>query len=647
TLPNLDGLSKEKTPVAFIANKSDDLSFLPYSRNDREVNYSKFDINGLQSTSGMNAYLFNDRGIYRPGETAHIGIIVKAKDWAKSMEGLPLILEITNPHGQVVDKQILHLSKEGILTADFTSTDSSATGIYNASLYLGRDNNEKGLILGNVLLRVEEFLPDRMKMSSVFIQYNKSVEELAWVKPEQLKVDVNLMQLYGAPAKSRRITGKINLAPGYFGFNTYKDYSFIAGNSTEKSFDEVLPESKTDEQGKASFPINLDKYKASTFRMTFCGEGFEADSGRSVKTSKSVLVSPLDFVVGVKENGNLNYINPNDSRVISLIAINQSLAKIVARDLTVELKKIKTIQSLTKDNRGEYNYKTTTIETLLKSDKISISESGLQYKLPTETSGSFALIYKNTQGIVLAKVPFTVIGEANAAAGFTREASMQVTLDKPAYKSGDEIKLNIESPYIGTGLITIETDKVLAYQWFNTTTTSSVQKIKIPKDFEGKGFINVQFTRDLKSKEIFISPFSFAVIPFTAIILERDSHIVLDVPKEVKPGDVVNVSYKTKNNSKIIIYAVDEGILLFAHYKNPDPIEYFLMKRGLEVSTTQIMDLLLPEYSILKSLSQIGGDGFANDGKNLNPFKRRTQPPVAYWSGIIDSGNQTHNWSFT
>lgn len=646
-LPNLEGMQNEKKPVAFVARKGDDLSFLPYDRQDREVNYSKFDVNGLKSTSGMNAYLFNDRGIYRPGETAHIGIIVKANDWQKTPQGLPLVLEITNPHGQVMSKQMLNLPREGLMSADFTTSETASTGLYTAALYLGRDDNEKGVELGSVSLRIEEFLPDRMKMTSVFTQGGKPIEGLAWVKPDQLTTDIELMMLYGAPAKHRRVTGKITLAPGYFGFNSFKDYTFSAGNNTDKSFDETLPETTTDDEGKAHLPVDLTKYKDSTFRMTFLGEGFEPDSGRSVKTSRSLLVSPLDYVLGVKQDSNLNYINPDDARSISLVAVNQKLAGVAANDLTVELKRIKTIQVLTKDGSGTYSYQPSTVETSLKTEPLQVPTDGLKYTLPTHDAGGYALLYKNAAGILLARVEFTVVGEANAAAGFTRDAVMMVMPDKPGYKSGDQIALNIQSPYTGTGLITIETDHVHAWKWFKTDTTSSTQTIDIPKGFEGKGFINVQFTRDLQSKEIFMSPFSFAVVPFTAGIDERDSHITLNVPKDVKPGDMVRVGYKTKKPAKIILYAVDEGILLYAHYLNPNPIEYFLMKRGLEVSTSQIMDLLLPEYSILRSLSQTGGDGFANDGKNLNPFKRKTQPPVAYWSGILDSSAEEEGWTFT
>lgn len=647
SLPDLAGFKDEKRPVAFVARKGDDLSFLPYARQDRELNYSRFDVNGLTSTEGLRAYLFNDRGIYRPGETAHIGMIVKARDWSKTAAGLPLVLEITNPRGQVVSKQLVSLNAEGIISADYTSSESAATGLYNAALYLGKDEGQKGTELGSVPLRIEEFQPDRMKITSALQQSGKTIEGLAWVKPDQLSAEVVLKHLYGAPAVARKVTGKITLTPSGFGFEAYKDFIFAAEGSVTKSFDETLPETTTDNDGKAHFSLAMSKYGNSTFRLSFMGEGFEPDSGRSVKTTKSVLVSSLDYVVGMKADGNLNYINPNDKRTLSLIAVNASLAKVAAKDMSIELLRSKEVQTLAKDSSGNYEYRSTRIESSVKKEGLEIPAEGLAYSLPTDQMGSYAVVIRNAGGVVLNKQYFTVIGESNAASDFTHEASMQLVLDKKSYAAGEEITLNIQSPYTGTGLITIETDKVHAWKWFTAQTTSSIQKIAIPQGFEGKGFVNVQFTRDLTSKEIFMSPLSFAVAPFAANIDAHDQKIVLETPQDIKPGETVTVQYHSKEAGKIVLYAVDEGILQYAHYNNPDPLDHFLLKRGLEVKTAQIMDLLLPEYSLLKSLSSTGGDGFANDGKNLNPFKRKTEPPVAYWSGILESSPETKNWTFT
>ncbi len=204
--------------------------------------------------------------------------------------------------------------------------------------------------------------------------------------------------------------------------------------------------------------------------------------------------------------------------------------------------------------------------------------------------------------------------------------------------------MNIVSPYTGAGLITLETDNVLAFKWFKTSTTSSLQSIPIPKDFTGKGFVNVQFVRSLDSKDIYTTPLACDVEPFFVSTDAIDSQIKLTVPEKVKPGDTLTIGYKTKTPGKIIIYAVDYGILQYANYLTPDPLNYFVKSRGLKVETSQILDLLMPEYSIMQMRAATGG-GAENElpeGKNLNPFKRKTLLPVVFWSGIIDADATPH-----
>ena len=60
----------------------------------------------------------------------------------------------------------------------------------------------------------------------------------------------------------------------------------------------------------------------------------------------------------------------------------------------------------------------------------------------------------------------------------------------------------------------VERDQVFRYRWFKTTTTSTVQRIQLPQDFEGNGYVTVQFLRDPASDELFLSPLSYGVAAF-------------------------------------------------------------------------------------------------------------------------------------
>ena len=91
--PTLKGLAREKRPVMYLVRQGEDLSFLPIEDMDRRLDYSRFDIGGdvnAASAGELSGYLFSDRGIYRPGDRFHVGLIVRTAGWAKSPVGVPL-----------------------------------------------------------------------------------------------------------------------------------------------------------------------------------------------------------------------------------------------------------------------------------------------------------------------------------------------------------------------------------------------------------------------------------------------------------------------------------------------------------------------------------------------------------------------------
>lgn len=225
----------------------------------------------------------------------------------------------------------------------------------------------------------------------------------------------------------------------------------------------------------------------------------------------------------------------------------------------------------------------------------------------------------------------------NLTRNLEKNAELLIKLNKSDYTPGEEIELQIRAPYTGAGLITIERDRVYATKWFKATTTNSVQKIRVPATFEGNGYVNVSFVRGLDSKEIFMSPLSYGVMPFSVSREKRTIKIDIDTPELARPGEPFKIRYKGNKAGKAVVYAVDEGILQVAKYKTPDPLEHFFRKRALEVKTAQILDLIMPENSIVRMLSAAGGDdGGRGLGQNLNPFKRKRDKPVVYWSGIVN-----------
>jgi alpha-2-macroglobulin len=639
------GLRRERTPLLLVVQKDADFSFLPLNAGSRDLDLSRFDSGGVvsaKSAQQLSTYLFSDRGIYRPGETTHLGAITRTADWKASLGGLPLDLEITDPRGVIVSRRQLTASAASFDEISYTSPASAPTGTYEATAYLARDAEHRESI-GSTSFKVQEFEPDRMK-----VQLDLAAAPVeGWLRPDEVKARMTVAHLFGEAASNRRVEGELSLTPALPRFNRHADYRFSIGEVLKEPYHERLAAVVTDDNGVAEFALDLKRFVGRAYRLNVLGRAYEAEGGRNVAAENSAIVSEAPYLVGVKPDGDLSFVRRTSARAASWLAVNQRLAPVPADALTLEWVQRKFVSVLTKQGNGTLQYVSRQMEIVRGTRSVRIASGGSSFLLPTDEPGDFALVLRNASGAALNSLSYTVAGQANLSRSLERETELQIQLDKPAYAGGDTIRVSIRAPYIGAGLITIERDRVYRYQWFKTTTTSSVQQITLPADFEGNGYVSVQFLRDPSSDELFMSPLSYGVAPFAPNLAARTQEIALVAPRRVKPGAILTMRLLPGEPSRVAVLAVDEGILQVARYKNPDPLGYFFQKRMLEVRTKQILDLILPDLKRFIALAAPGGDADGGFARHLNPFNKKRKPAVAYWSGVVDVGPEGRELTYT
>ena len=652
-VPSLTGFTREKTPALIVVKKAGDLSYLPLDRSERNLDLSRFDVGGLSFGNLPNqiqAYLFSDRGMYRPGDTIHIGIVAKQSSWAQKLSDVPVEVEVIDARGLVVRREVIKIGAGGMAEFTHSTLDSSPTGNYTINLNMARETGTSNpnvaevapLNLGSVVVKVQEFMPDRMK---VVAKLSTQTDD-GWVRPQDLKAIINVQNLFGAPAQKRRVTGALTLSPTFPSFKSYPDYTFVDPQRAKEKFEENLADAETDDTGNVDVALGLQRFNQATYQMHVLVKAFEPEGGRSVSAEISSLISDRPYLIGYKAVDDLNYVSRGTKRMVNLLAIDPKAMPIDAKNLKLLRVENKVISVLMKQANGLYKYESRAKESVLEEKPYAIAKTGNALILNTQTPGNFAYAIRDSDGLELTRVNYSVAGVGNVSRSLDRNAELQLTLNKKDYNPGEAIELNIRAPYAGAGLITIERDKVYAYQWFNATTTASTQTITLPKDFEGSGYVSVQFARDIASDEIYMSPMSYGVVPFATSLARRTNVVSLKAPDLVKPGDVVNIELTSKTPTRAVVFAVDEGILQVARYQAPDVLKFFFQKRALEVNTQQTLDLILPEFKKLMQAAAPGGDAAGEAGKNLNPFKRKRDKPVAFWSGIVDvAGSKTVSYT--
>ena len=635
---------EEREPVLYLAERGADSSFLPIKSHVNALDLSRFDVGGVSNKAekaALSAYLFSDRGIYRPGDEIHAAAIVKTQDWRQLPEGLPLRIEITDPRGLAVKRELIHLSASGFEEIGYQTREAAPVGAYTVNVYLVKSEVAEDLI-GSTTVKVQEFLPDRMRISTHF-----SIEQAeGWVTPEKLQALVSLENLFGTPAANRRLHASMRLSPADIAFGRYKDYQFRDPQAAKEGFTENLSDQTTSDDGRAVFELNLSRFTRATYRVGLVIQGYEAGGGRAVTGEAAQLVSSLPFLIGWKADGRLDFIARGASRSVAVLAVDPKLARIAAPGLTLKRIERRYVSVLLKQDSGLFKYESRLKEIPIDEKTLALPEGSVALVLETGMPGNFSYLVSDADGQIYARIDYTVAGAANLSRSMEKNAELQIVLDRHDYAPGDTISMQIQAPYTGAGLITIERDHVYSWKWFKTMTTSSVQKIKVPGGLEGNGYVSVSFVRDPSSEEIYASPLSYGVQAFSIALDSRRNAITLDSPQLVKPGEDLAIGYRTAQPARLALFAVDEGILQVARYNTPDPLGHFFKKRSLDVATRQILDLILPGFRSLM-LSAPGGDQGALMGANLNPFKRKTDKPVAWWAGIVDSGNEekTLHWT--
>ena len=122
-----------------------------------EKSLSRFDVGGKETQKGMKGFVFGERGVWRPGDTLHIGFILEDK-LQKIPNNHPVSIEIYNPKGQFYTKQTSVNGLNGFYTFNIPTDPDDITGIWNAYVKVGGASFHKSL-------RIEAIKPNRLKIN--------------------------------------------------------------------------------------------------------------------------------------------------------------------------------------------------------------------------------------------------------------------------------------------------------------------------------------------------------------------------------------------------------------------------------------------------------------------------------------------------
>jgi len=176
-------------PVMVMAYGTDDFAFLDLRRGSFDL--SDRGVDGRAPAGPVDAFLYTERGIYRPGETVHLTAL--SRDPAvRAIENRQLVVKVMRPDGKEYRRFTLADQGGGGGAVSVKLPAAANRGNWEATAH----GDPEGEAVGRVSFEVQDFVPQRLGLTLG--------ERPSVLKPgDTLSIPVEARFLYGAPASAR------------------------------------------------------------------------------------------------------------------------------------------------------------------------------------------------------------------------------------------------------------------------------------------------------------------------------------------------------------------------------------------------------------------------------------------------------------
>jgi len=631
----IDGVDAE-APYVVVARNNDDLTYLRFS--DLQTPTSESEVGG-DSYLAAEAYRlapYSDRGVYRPGETAHIVAIARDTNRLAPPAGMPVQLSIVDPRGRTLGRQALQTDAAGLVSHDVELGDYAVTGLYTARFQVGDD------VLASYGFHVEEFVPERMEVEA-------SVGEPHLLAGETVATDISARYLFGGTAEGSPVELSCELVPGAFKPKENGQYRYgpwrgsWEGEARGLSLGSAAGELDKDGATRLDCPaLGEDATFDGTGTLVARVAVFEAGSGRSTQTTARAQLHPERYYIGLDTG-------TEEAKKGTPIQIKGVLVDWTGKPVT-DVKEVTLLAARLEDEYGWWyddedgygSYQRYQRRVAEGEETIPVVNGEFTWSVTPEADGAGYLVEARAgQALTGLKLDGTSNywwwsapdESVDATPKPLRPGTLTLELPKTA-RLNKKTKVKFTAPYAGRALLAVETHEVTTWEWLDVQPGPTTWSFEID-EFAPNVYVSALLLKDphADSEETYMPDRAFGVGSVRVDAERYTQEIELTVPEEVQPNSTLTIDLKLPGADKgtvVTVAAVDEGILQLTNFETPDPLSQLLAKRALGVDSFETIgwSILVPPEG---ATSPTGGDG---DGEDLG----RVQPiePVALWSGVVN-----------
>lgn len=612
-----------REPAVLMTFGAGDYNFLDLAKPAFDL--SDRGVDGRAAPGPVDAFLYTERGVYRPGETVELMALVRDSRGSARTDA-PLTLKVFRPD----EVEIARLQPTDPALGGYHTrlplANNARTGSWTVKAY----TDPKGEPVGQVSFQVEDFVPQRLKL-----ELSSAASAL---KPNEAAViDINGRFLYGAPAANLKAEAEVVLREDPDPYPAFPGYRFglVQDSWTAQRF--PVPLAGTDAQGKAQAQVTLQE-KPDTSRplQARVRVSLFEPGGRPVTRSLNLPYRNQPFMIGIKPRFSDGGVKTGQEASFEIIALDQQGQAQAKNGLRADLVR-EEHQYYWYHDDGRWNYKmvirdSTPVNTqtlnLVAGQPALVTQRGLEW-------GHYRLDVRDPVTGVAASTRFTAGWFESPQEGDTPD-QLKVTLDKPRYQAGETAKVFVRAPFAGQILLNVVGDRLWLSKTVSAPADGATVEIPIPAEWGPGVYIAATGFRPADKPNQRGPGRAIGVAWVGLDPAPRTLNIALNAPTEWRPRQSVEVpvtvtGVASDQPTYVTLAAVDEGILQLTDFITPDPITYFLGKRRLGMRVLDLYGKLIETGGRAGQL-KVGGDA---DSRQLDPSGVRTVKTLSLFSGPV------------
>ncbi|MDR3227101.1 MAG: Ig-like domain-containing protein [Prevotellaceae bacterium] len=618
-----DGLAEitytNSKPYLLIAKHNNQRSYLRLD-DASSLNLSSFDVSGAVVDKGLKGYIYGERGIWRPGDTLFLNLILKDPNNVIP-KNHPVEFELVNPLGQSIIKKKAVGDEYNFFSFTVKTESDAPTGNWMVYARIGGTTFSKGI-------KIETIKPNRLK-----IELKINPESLA---SGTVAGTITSRWLHGAIAKNLKTD--INASLAYTGtyFKGYETYSFD-NKTAHYSGEEInVFEGKLNDEGIADFQKKISCNAPGMVTATFFTRVYEDGGEFSINSTKEKII-PYKSFVGVRQpkgTGNYGMLETDKVQNYEVICLDGNGKPVSSNDVEVNIYKSSWSWWWSSYNGRWANYSEQLLRTRVANFNIKISngKGAFQYTALHDAWGYYHIVVTDKSSNHKTSIAsyYDWAGWAGAprqTEGGSAATVLVIATDKPKYNVGEKATITFPSSEGSRALVSIESgSKVQQMFWVDGKAKETKTTIEITEEMTPNIYLNISLIQPHAQTANDLPIRLYGIIP---VIVEDEQTILkpkITMPDVLRPEETFKIKISEEKNQPMsyTIAIVDDGLLDITNFKTPNAWATFFAREALGIRSFDIYSFVIGAYGgKIEQLFAIGGgdEGSGDDNNNVNRFK--------------------------